>query len=339
VAAAGAALVAADPASQPFASLLPDVRIDAAERVRLEGDQPIVKVLPAAARELAVVAAVRVNAPPDRLIAWTQRIAALQQGRYVPLIVRFSVPPQLEDLARLDLDAGDLSDLQKCRPAKCGIKLGALEIQRLRARLTPDSTSAQALQDEFRRVVLERAERYLADGDFGLPPYHDDGAPVAADTEVATLLTQLGLTAPHLTGLADYVQWFPRVRNPNVVDSFLYWAKEDLGAKPIASVTHVTLVRGNGDDPSTVSVAKQVFASHYRDGAMSMTAITGSGRHRYLLYVHRSHVDVLQGAFGGLARSIIERRVRKEAPRVLTALRARLEEGDPPQGGANGHAK
>jgi hypothetical protein len=339
VAAAGAALAAADPGSQPFAFLIPDVRIDAADRVRLDAYKPIVKLLPAANRELGVVAAVRLDAPPQRLIAWTRQIEALQQGRYVPVISRFSDPPQLDDLAGLNLDPGDVRDLEKCRPGKCGVKLGGPEIERLRAQVTP-AASPQAVQQEFRRIVLERAQRYLADGDVGLPPYYDDDEPVAAETEVATLLARLGLYAPHLPGLADYVQWFPRVTNPHVVDSFLYWATESLGPKPIASVTHVALLRGNGGDASTtLAVSKQVFASHYRDGAMSMTAITGSGRQRYLVYVHRSHLDVFQGPFGGFVRSIIERRIQKEAPAVLTKLRARLEEGDPPQGGVHGHAQ
>src|SRR5687767_5263010 len=77
VAAAGAALAAADPGSQPFAFLIPDVRIDAADRVRLDEHKPIVKLLPAANRELGVVAAVRLDAPSQRLIAWTRQIEAL----------------------------------------------------------------------------------------------------------------------------------------------------------------------------------------------------------------------------------------------------------------------
>jgi len=64
--------------------------------------------------------------------------------------------------------------------------------------------------------------------------------------------------------------------------------------------------------------------------AVSMTAIAGSGEARYLVYLHRSHVDVLQGFFAGLVRRIVEGRIRDEAPAVLNALRSRLEHGDPP---------
>jgi hypothetical protein len=334
--AVGGMAAAAGDASQPFAFLMSDIRIDNPERLRLESDKAIVRVLPAVHRELAIVAAVRVNAPAERLHTWTREIEALQRGKYLPVIGRFSDPPALEDLSGLELDARDVRELQKCRPGKCGVKLAAVEIERLRAQMDESPGALEAVRHEFRQIVLDRARQYLAEGDLGLPPYHDDRVPVSADVEVASLLPRLGLPEPLVPGVADYLQWFPRVMNPNVVDSFLYWSTETLGAKPIASVTHVTLLRGEGPGGlTTLAVSKQVFASHYRDGAMSVTAVTGTGSERYLVYVHRSHIDVLQGVLGGLVRGVIERRVRNEAPAVLHALRARLERGDPPQGGVN----
>jgi hypothetical protein len=330
LAVAGLAPAASDTPWQPFARLFTDVHINAADRTKLDAHTAIVKVLPGASRELAVAAAVRVDAPPERLIAWTRNVVALQRGKYVPLIARFSDPPQIEDLEGLTLDPGDVRDLETCRPGRCGVKLSAPEITRLTSQLTSSSGTA-AVQEEFRQIVLDRARQYLADGDAGLPPYHDDKVPMVAVSEVALLLPRMGLAAPHLPGITDYLQWFPRVAHPQVVDSFLYWARESLGAKPIASVTHVTIVTGDAAGPVTLAISKQVFASHYRDGAMSVTALTGEGDRRTLLYVHRSHVDVLQGAFGGLYRSVIERRVRKEAPALLQGLRAKLEGGDPPE--------
>lgn len=77
-------------------------------------------------------------------------------------------------------------------------------------------------------------------------------------------------------------------------------------------------------------MAKQVFATHYKNGAVTVTVITRPGPERYLVYVHRSQLDVIHGIFGGLVRRMIERRVRSEAPGVLMGLRTRLERGDPP---------
>jgi hypothetical protein len=83
--------------------------------------------------------------------------------------------------------------------------------------------------------------------------------------------------------------------------------------------------------PFALAITKQVYANHYMNGAVAVTAIAGSPGNYYLVYAHRSNVDVLDGIFGGVIRRIIERRVKKEAPGVLRALRMRLESGDPPE--------
>jgi hypothetical protein len=55
------------------------------------------------------------------------------------------------------------------------------------------------------------------------------------------------------------------------------------------------------------------------------------GGPNYLVYLNRSDIDVISGVFGGLARTIIERRVRNEAGEVLEGLRTRLQSGPPPR--------
>jgi hypothetical protein len=76
--------------------------------------------------------------------------------------------------------------------------------------------------------------------------------------------------------------------------------------------------------------SRQIFASHYITGSLAVTAITGGASGRYLTYLNRSRVDILDGIFGGLVRRIAERRIREEAGDVVNGLRRRLEAGDPP---------
>ncbi|MBI2189436.1 MAG: hypothetical protein HYU37_20255 [Acidobacteria bacterium] len=321
--------VAATPWPDPFAFLASGTPIGTAERGRLQAGAAIVTLLPATSRELGVAAAVRIDAPPERLIAWMTHIEALRRSRYVPVIARLSNPPRLDDLAALALDRDELDDLRRCRPGDCAIKLSAAEMVRLQQHVRGAPGRDDDVQQEFRRIVLDRVEAYLQGGDAALPPYNDKRLPVSPASAFALLVERLGLARP--PGLAEYLQAFPRTVRPDVIDSFLYWSKETFGAKPIVNVTHVVLLQS--DDPGAppaLAVSKQVFATHYRDAAVSLTAVTARGPDRYLLYVHRSHIDVLQGFFGGLARRVIEGRIRDEAAAVLDAVRRRLEEGDPP---------
>jgi hypothetical protein len=112
-----------------------------------------------------------------------------------------------------------------------------------------------------------------------------------------------------------------------LVDSFRYWSTETYGFKPITSVTDLRVLRRvQAGERAALVTSRQVFATHYRDAALGMTAITGSAEEGwYLTYLHRSEIDLLDGLFGGLVRRVIERRVRDEAPGLLHALRRSLE--------------
>jgi hypothetical protein len=305
--------------------------MSAADRVRLDAGHTVVKVLPAGGRAIGAVAAVRIHVPPERLIAWTADIGALRRSRYVSLIAQVSSPPAVDDFGALALDERDLDDLRRCRPGDCGLKLGAAEIERLQRSMRGQTDWRSAVQQEFRRVLVDRVERYLAEGDAGLPAYEDHSTPVVPSDEMALLVDAIGLAAADFPGVAEAVRLFPRAAHPDVVGSFVYWAREIFSGKPIVSLTHVTVLRGTtADGAVALTISKQLYASHYRNASLSFTALVESGTTRFLVYAQRSHVDVLQGFLGGLARRVVEGRIREEAPAALDAVRARLESGDPP---------
>ena len=331
--AAGAAVSARPPATDPLALLAPAGTITAEDRVRLEAGSAVVDVLPARQRDLAVFGAARTRAANDRLIAWMREIEELHRGKYIPLIRRFSDQPRADDVASLTLDEEDLSDLATCEPGSCGVKLSGAEIQRVRqAAADAGPRWKGAVQAVFRDIVLARACGYLARGDAAAGPYEDKRKPVHPSAEFNSLTAQLAGDGLLGAAATEYLRFYPH-RLDAEVESFLYWSKETLGdSKPIVTITHVSIFRS--DDPGRPPVlvaAKQVFATHYLTASLSLTALTrpaADGR-RYLLYLRRSRADVLGGTFGAMVRRIIERRVRAEAPGVLDALRRRLENGAP----------
>src|SRR5687768_1538347 len=147
--------------------------LTAGDYMRLNAGEALVELLPADAKEVAVRAATRIDAPPASLITWTRRIEALQKGRYVAAIGRFSDPPRLEDLDALSLDEADLTDLRRCRPGKCGVKLGDAEILRIRETISAAGVDWKpAVEQAFRSIVLARAARYLAEGHGASASYH-----------------------------------------------------------------------------------------------------------------------------------------------------------------------
>ena len=119
-------------------------------------------------------------------------------------------------------------------------------------------------------------------------------------------------------------------------DDFLYWSKADLGLKPIITLTHVAICT-QGRGPNEVVIAsRQIFANHYVDASLGLTALVDSSdgsSMSYLIYVNRSRIDRFPGPFGALARALVKSRIRKGVEKSLAIEKTRLERsraGAPP---------
>jgi len=329
---------AAGSADDPFAFFAPWLTISNADRLRLERGDVVVRTLPAEDGQLAIFAAARLQAPPDALLAWTAAIGELKRGPFVLAVRRFSDPPVLEDLDALTLDEGDLDALRRCEAGSCGVKLAAPEIASLRRAIGDAGASWRAAaQQEFRRLLLARVNLYRAEGLVGLPPYADRGRLVSPRETFASLMTH----SPYLsTRLPDFAAALTDHAATAADQSFFYWSKERYGAgKNVITVTHVQMLRAPSGVavPAALVAGKQLFASHYTDGALGLTTVV-CGRADgacYLAYLNRTQTDVLGGLFGVFKRAIVEQRIESETPTILRELRRRLESGPPVVNGEN----
>jgi hypothetical protein len=305
-------------ALDPLGFLAGTVSISANERRTLDAGQPVLRTLDGEAGELVVFGAVRFAAGGDRLVSWTRRIEALKKNARVPAIARFSALPSLDDLAHLELGADELADLRACRPAQCALKLSTDEIALTQRGVLAGPSGDAAVQRAFREVVLARVRRYLA----------GDAVLSVALQPMLDRSPFLGSSAP---SLGPFLRQFPS-RSSEGIESFLYWSHEALGAKPIVSATHVAIVRPERPSaPEVIVAGRQFFATHYIDGALNLTMVTRSavGGARYLVFLNRSHVDVLGGFLGGVKRWAVERKLRSDGQEILVGLRRRLEAGEP----------
>jgi hypothetical protein len=318
----------------PFAFLQPGATFGASDRQDLARGKVVVRVLPAIAAELAVLAASKLDAPPEALITWTRRIEDLKRGPFVSAIRRFSEPPVLHDLDELVLDERDLQAIRRCQSGDCDVKIAAGEIQDLR-NVADFAGPAwrDAVQREFRRIVLDRLNTYRAGGLAALPPSADRGKARSPHHVFAEILAHSPYIRAHLPDVADRLQEFPRSSIPGL-ESLFYWSQEKYGSsRQVVTLTHVDIVRSAYRSvPPVIVIGKEIFASHYRNGSLGMTAVVyGAERDvNYLVYLNRSHVDVLDGLLSGFKRMIIERRIRSESTQIVSVVRQRLEKRDGP---------
>ena len=315
-----AALAATAP--DPFAWLQPVVALDRAARSRLDRGEVIVRVLPAGDGEIGVFATARLDAEPEALVEWVNAIARLKRSPYVLMVRRFSVPPDLDDLKGLTLDEGDLAAIRDCRPGDCELKLAGDDIVVLRqAAFAGGSHWKDAVQTEFKRIVLGRLAVYEAAGFSAVPPYADRRKPTDPRVALDVLLAH-----------SPYLHF--DVLGADPPESFFYWSKEQYGAgKAVIAMTQVDIVRPQR--PSAVRVAvisREIFATHYRNASLGLIAVTEDATgQRYLVYVNRSQLDLLTGVFAGWKRALVEGKLKSESVSVFNEVRRRLESGSPPE--------
>lgn len=322
------------PVGDPFEFFAPWVAVSEADRRRLDRDEVVVRVLSGEDGQLAAFVATRLNAQPDALVAWIRAIAELKRSKFVLAVGRFSDPPQLSDLDDLILDERDLEAIRRCVPGGCGLKLSAPEIESLRHVVAVAGGEWQdAVRGEFRRLLIARVNLYRAGGLAALPPTADRRKAARLEDAFAAIVAG----SPYLMRLPNVAEWlqaYPKADDPHV-ESFFYWSKEHYGdGKPVISVTHVGIVRPEPDRhrPAILVTGKQIFATHYIEGALGLTMVLRDAANGapYLVYLNRTQVDLLRGFFGGLARGMLEGRLKRQAPQIVRGLRARLESGNPP---------
>jgi len=323
-------------APSPFEFFSPAVRLDPGDLRALGRGEPIVRTLPGHEKQVAVFGAISLDAPGDRLVAWVGAIERFKQGPMVRAVGRFSDPARAADLERFTLTDAERSDLRGCRVEDCSVKLTAEQIEALhRAREGTAEWEARA-DDLMRRLLVERVTRYRASGLAALGAYADRDPPRDPAAAFADILDQSAFLRDRLPEVLPYLQRrVPNTLTPPVVASFVYWSQELFGGRPVASGTDVWVFTfdpvSRPGVPETLVLGKQIFATHYLNGSLNLTAVvrdptTGQ---RYLAFLNRSEVDVIGGFFGGLARRLVERRIRGEADDILRGLKSRLEGGLP----------
>jgi hypothetical protein len=321
-------------APDPFAFLAPAIHITAAQRVELDTGEVIVRSLPVDDGHLGVFAAARLDAPPAALIAWTNEIESLKRGRHVTAVGRFSDPPVEADLDRLALDSGDLDALEDCRPASCGVKLAASEIDRIRSAIRAAGAGwRDAAAQAFRQVLIARVAVHRTRGLTALPPYADRARPASLYEAFAAIVTRSPYLATGLPELAAALETPSLAAIPGS-QSLYYWSQERYGAgKPVVTVTHVRywMPEATLGGPAAVAASAQIFASHYTNAALGLTMVLcePDGAACYLAYVNRSHADLFGGLLGGLKRSIARQRIESQTPALLRTLRDRLHSAPP----------
>ena len=280
-------------------------------------------------REIAAFGVTRIAAAPAPYLDGVRKLTWLRKSGVIAAAARFSVPPHLSDVADLVVDAQDIAALRSCRVGDCDVRLSAAAIRRFQNAVdwrSPDAGSRAA--SAFKEVLVQHVSAYLQGGDPALPDFHDQDHPVRPADEVREILAHSPYLREFAPELHDHLRAFPSSGLAGG-DNVLYWSKERLGVKPIISATHITILERPSEVGPTLIASKQIYASHYFDGSLGLSAIfdvsTANGHAFYLAYMNRTRTRSLDSAFRSLARGSVKRRARDGVERMLRGLKTTLE--------------
>jgi len=296
----------------------------------------VAKLLPSSDnREIAAFGIAKVAFPAEFFRDQFRNIDTFKRSYSVPEVGRFGDPPHPGDLEALSVPREDIEDLRRCRPGDCKVRLSSDFIARLHQAVDWTLPDAPELAETFfKEMLVQRAVVYRRGGSRELEAYDDkeDVIPLRRDFEA--ILKASAYLLDYVPELADFLHNYPDDPDDGLeeAESFLYWSKEDFGLKPVISLTHAVLYFWHhGEDEEELIVAsKQVYASHYFDSSLGLTAVleVEEGKEepdRYLVYLNRSRSLDLGGFFGRVKRSVVAGRVRDGLTTNLLHTRARLD--------------
>jgi hypothetical protein len=299
------------------------------EREGLRSGRTIVRLLDAVGpAHLVVFAASHIDVTPQRFAEGIRNSPRLWVGPKVPRTGTFGNPVRAEHVARMTLDRDDVRALLGCRQGDCDVKLSSSEMARIQAQISSSGREWEtAVQREFRQIVVDRISRYRRGGLSALESFRDHDPPIAPDEAFSRLRSHAETMRRLAPELIDYLDKYPRVPLPPDSEEFLYWLETVHPPKPTIQAWHVTMRRyPSSGVAEVVVISRQIFATHYVNGALALTALVrdASGR-RYMVYLNRVSADGLTGFLSGVKRFFIERRVRAGARAAFDLMRQRIE--------------
>jgi len=295
----------------------------------LQRGQTVVKLLPVQDKsEVAVSGLVSLQVPAEVFLQSFRDSMLRRSNSAILEIGSFGGQPTLDDLKDLTIDTRDIEDLKKCVVGNCLMKLSASMIERIQKEINWETADYRAQATHLLKLMLlDYVRDYLARGDVALIEYNDKAKAVRLAAEQSALKS----SSIYITdGPANSLQYPKGFSQPNLVaiENAIVWSKVKFGLKPVITFNHITIYRNEKKTaPQILIVSKQIYANHYFDSSLALTAfisIPGANSASYLLYENRSRADGLGGPFSKIKRGIVEEKAVAGLEAILAQSKVNL---------------
>jgi hypothetical protein len=296
----------------------------AAELARVEGGEPIAKVLDTDRREVAVIGAVRIAGSQTKLF---ERYRTASSGKTSDVIMesgRFSTPPGPDDLRGLHFEDYDLDTIRACKPGDCGVRLSTHDMERFAHEVNWNAPNWRTQAgDLWRQLLAANAASYLTTGALG--DYRNKATPLDVADEFKIIFDSFAYFEKLSPEFIQYLRRFPTVRLEGA-ETILYWSKDDIN-RPVTRITHLALYPAPpGAARPGLIATKQIYAAHYFDAGLGVICAFDDAKGGfYMVSMNRIRTRSLTSFTRTLVRSIVQRRSRDAMDGILRSTKAAIE--------------
>jgi len=207
-------------------------------------------------------------------------------------------PATPADVRGVMFDDSEYRDLQSCKPGKCNFKGPASAMKSFSEGIDWKAPDAKAKVDaKLQSGVLDFIGAYRSRGNAAMLKYDDNGGVQASDA-FSALLAQSSELFDYAPPLQKYLSSYPANR-PKGARDILYWSTgRPPRLRPTLTLNHVVVYPSTSG--TTLIARKQVYASHYFEGAFELVGVAPAGSDPaaapiYLITVRRYRFDNLPG--------------------------------------------
>src|ERR671931_612925 len=212
----------------------------------------------------------------------------------------FSNPAAGSDVAAVVINSRDVAEIKSCKPGDCVVKLPAADMRRIHDEISwsaPPADLQAQLSAYARRRLVEYVTDYRRRGDSAMALYDDRGNLTVRSSEAfAAQLAESPYVYQTVPSLQAYFAGFPHGALPAGAAEIIFWSEDVLPRlRPILSVTHLVMYTPPELPGMTLAAAKQIYANHYFEAAVDLTAIVERNPGSYLVVLRRYRFDNLPG--------------------------------------------
>jgi len=277
------------------------IGFDAEQLGAVERGEAVVKVIEARDRRDVVVFGIITSPVPRE--QYVRALRDFSTSLHTPNRTQlgiFSNPATETDVAAVTINPRDVAEMKNCKPGDCVVKLPATDMHRIHDETNWSAPAAevQAQMSAYaRRRLVEYVTDYRRRGDSAMAIYDDRGnLNVHSSEAFSAQLAESPYVYQTVPSLQSYLANYPRGTLPAGAAEIVFWSEDVMPRlRPILSVTHLVVYTPPELPGMTLAVSKQIYANHYFEAAVDLTAVVDRNPGAYLVVLRRYRFDNLPG--------------------------------------------